>query len=249
MKVIENGRGLVAGFEEINFHLFPDLEVVGYNTTGIDHINVHEHASRGITIITLKGETEFLQTITSTAEHTIGLMIALARNYKSAFKTQEREIGHRLLGKKLGIIGFGRIGQQMWDIGEALGMLPIVYESDEHLFKGQVGVVVRNVDFLSLHIPLEDNEGFFTKEMFKQMKPTAYFINTSRAGVVEKGALLWALENNEIAGAATDFLEPDLLTYEGDNLIITNHLGGATFEDMEKTEEFMTNKVKEYLEK
>jgi len=236
MRVIENGKGLVAGFEEIDFAKYPNLEVVGYNTTGIDHIPWDELNKRSIRAITLKGETEFLQTITSTAEHTIGLMIALARNYKRAFRTLDREVGHRLAGRHLGVIGRGRVGNQVIEIAKGIGM-----RTFEQPLIGY--------DVVSLHIPLEDNEGFFTKEMFKQMKPTAYFINTSRAGVVEKGALLWALENNEIAGAATDFIEDDLLTYKGDNLLLVNHLGGATEEDMQATEEFMEQKVKEYLEK
>jgi len=265
MKVIENGRGLVVGFEEIDFAKYPDLEVVGYNTTGEDHIPWHELNKRSIRAITLKGETEFLQSITSTSEHTIGLMIALARNYKRAFRTLDREIGHRLSGKTLGIIGVGRVGKQVINMTKGLGLYCWGFDPRGGLDKeltdlslsgggkvmmgSQIEIPLSNADYISLHIPLEGNEGFFTKEMFKQMKPTAYFINTSRAGVVEKGALLWALEHNEIAGAATDFIEDDLLTYKGDNLLLTNHLGGNTIEDRKATEEFMTNKVKEYLEK
>jgi len=251
MKIIENGKGIVAGFEEIDFDKYPDLKVVGYNTTGEDHINAQEHVTRGIKIITLKGETEFLQSITSTSEHTIGLMIALARNYKRAFnETEERIVGHRLAGKNILIFGNGRIGEQVGATILRLGMkgtfatrgaMKLKYK--RKLFKR-----ISSSDYITLHIPLENNEGFFTKEMFKQMKPTAYFINTSRSKIVEDGALLWALENKEIAGAAVDFVDdPGLLGYKGDNLILTNHLGGATVEDMQKTEEFVTQKVKKYI--
>ena len=85
--------------------------------------------------------------------------------------------------------------------------------------------------------------------MFSQMKSTAYLINTSRGGVIEKGALLWALENGIIKGAAVDFVDdPQLLQYAKihSNLILTPHLGGATFEDMSRTEEFIINKVLNY---
>ena len=86
--------------------------------------------------------------------------------------------------------------------------------------------------------------------MFKQMKPTAYLINTSRSGIIERGALKYALENNIIAGAAVDFVDdPELIEYadKHTNLILTNHLGGATVEDMEATEQFIENKVREYI--
>lgn len=93
--------------------------------------------------------------------------------------------------------------------------------------------------------------------MLQQLKPTAYLVNTSRGGVVERGALKWALENGVIAGAAVDFTDdPELIAYATQgryyrrprsNLILTNHLGGCTVEDMAATEEFVTRKVERYL--
>ena len=108
----------------------------------------------------------------------------------------------------------------------------------------------KEAHIVSLHIPLQGNEGFFTREMFSKMKKSAYFINTSRSKIVEDGALLWALKNGNIAGAAIDFIDdPKLLGYakNNDNLILTNHLGGCTYEDMEKTQDFIAQKVAEYL--
>lgn len=87
--------------------------------------------------------------------------------------------------------------------------------------------------------------------MLEAMKPSAYLINTSRSGVVEKGALLYALENNIIAGAAIDFIDdPQLLDYAKthNNLLLTPHLGGCTFEDMERTEDFIIRQVNLYLD-
>jgi len=251
MKVLHNGQALIVGVEKINLHDFPKLKVIGCNMTSIEHLPLDDCKKKGIKVISLKGETEFLEGITSTAEHTIGLMIALMRNYKGAFVSIYRDRdefkGHTLKGKMLGIIGYGRIGRQMKGIAIGLGM--DIYAVDQ---RDQYQEILKQSDIVSLHIPLQDNEGFFTKEMFKQMKPTAYFINTSRSNIVEEGALLWALENKEIVGAAVDFVDDSELieyAYKNDNLILTNHLGGNTFEDREKTEEFIENKVNEYINK
>lgn len=247
MKVL-NENAIVVGFEEIEWDKFPNLKVVGCNATSTEHID-EECAKRGVNLISLKDYPEFLKTIFSTAEHTIGLIIALLRNYKTAFNPPYRDreyyIGQVLRDKTLGIIGLGRVGKQVKTTAEALGMQVVWLNG-----KGMPYFIFEQADCVSLHVPLQGNEGFFTKEMFRLMKPTAYFINTSRSGVVDKGALLWALENDIIAGAAVDFIDdPKLLEYAKthDNLILTNHLGGCTVEDMQRTKEFITSKVLEYL--
>ena len=110
--------------------------------------------------------------------------------------------------------------------------------------------LLKESDIISIHIPLSGNEGFFTKDMFKQMKQSAFLINTSRDAVIEKGALLFTLEYNIIAGAAVDFIDDEeLLNYSKThaNLILTPHLGGATVEDMSLTKEFIRRKMKKYL--
>jgi len=247
MKLLHNGQAVIMGVESINLDDFPNLKVIGCNMTGIEHLPNDELKKRNIKLLSLQGETEFLKEITSTAEHTIGLMIALMRNYKKAlnapYKDREEYKGHTLFHKKIGVIGYGRIGQQVERKAMSFGM-----EVSNTKFVDFPFVI--DSDIVTLHIPLQNNEGFFTKKMFKQMKPTSYFINTSRSGIVEDGALLWALKEGEIAGAAVDFTDDKkLVDYERthDNLILTNHLGGCTVEDMSKTEEFITNKVNEYI--
>jgi D-3-phosphoglycerate dehydrogenase / 2-oxoglutarate reductase len=211
-------------------------------TTGLDHIDLEECEKRGIKVVSLNGERRFLDTVTSTAEHTVGLMIALLRNYKQSlnypYKERDYYTGHRVSGQTLGIIGYGRIGQQVEQIAESLGM---------RVLYGELTSVLMNSDIVSLHIPLENNKGFFTKQMFRNMKPNSYLINTSRSKIIEDGALLWALENGTIKGAAQDFIDDlELLEYSRthDNLILTNHQGGNTFEDRQATEDFINKKIK-----
>lgn len=258
-------KAIIVGFED--FELPEGVEVMGCPATSTEHLD--KYREMGIEIVDLKDETEFLETVTSTAEHTIGLMLALARNYKTAlhspYKDRDSYRGCTLSGKKLGIIGYGRIGKQVAKIALSTGAKVTRIDTDTKIYKIRDRKVGSDVsvekatlphflslghDFVSVHIPLVGNEGFFTKEMFKQMKPTAYFINTSRSGIVEKGALLWALKSDTIKGAAVDFIDdPELLEYEKnhDNLILTNHLGGCTHEDQQKTEEFIINKVNKWL--
>lgn len=253
MKVLHGGQAVIVGLEKLNLDDFPDLKVVGCNCTGTDHLPLDEIARRNIAFFSLRGETEFLQTITSTAEHTIGLIIALSRNYKSALNGpyQEREAykGHTLAGKTLGIIGLGRVGKQVMNIAQMFGMkiLSVTEYSDPFAWDK----LLSESDIVSIHIPLQHNEGFIRRELLSQMKPTAYLINTSRDPVIEKGALLWALKNKVIVGAAVDFIDDqELVEYakDHDNLILTNHIGGCTYEDMEQTEEFIERKVEEYME-
>jgi len=244
-KVLHNGQAIVTGTEYFTLADFPKLKVIGCNMTSIEHLPLMECKLKGIKVISLRGETGFLQNITSTAEHTIGLMIALMRNYKTAlnapYKDREEYKGHTLSGKTVGIIGNGRIGRQVVNISNALGMTALLDLGD---------TLLEHSDIVTVHIPLEDNKGFFTKDMFKQMKPTAYFINTSRSKIVEEGALLWALEEGKIAGAAVDFIDDAYLAKYAethDNLVLTNHIGGVTHEDMEATEKFVEEKVNTYI--
>lgn len=243
MKII-SPQAIVVGLEPVNLNDFPDLKVIGCNMTSCEHLPLTEMAERGIELISLKGHTPFLKYITSTAEHTIGLILALFRNYQVALNgSQDREVykGHTLSDKVIGIVGFGRVGKQLKKIAVGLSMTVITHDKAEPYLTN----LLEESDIVTLHIPLEGNEGFFTKEMFQQMKPTSYFINTSRLEVVEPGALLWALENDIIKGAAVDFIEPELFKYAQThhNLLLTNHIGGCTYEDMAKTEEFIISLV------
>jgi len=251
MKLLYNGKAIIVGLDYFNPDNYPKLEVVGCNCTGTDHLPWEQLKKRNIKVISLKGETEFLKNITSTAEHTIGLIIALLRNYKTAFYEpyQDREFykGYTLRNKIIGIIGYGRVGKQVGAIAVNLRMNVIFQEKK---FGYGLNDLLKKSDIVSLHIPLENNEGFFNKKMFEIMKPTAYLINSSRSSIINGKDLLEALKKKRIAGAAIDFIDnSNLIKYAKihNNLILTNHLGGCTFEDMTKTKEFIEKKVGEEI--
>jgi|SRR3990167_5950804 len=248
MKILSPEK-IVVGLEYFNPNDYPKLKVVGCNMTSVEHLPWKQIRERGIKVISLKDYPLFLSTITSTAEHTAGLMIALLRNYKTAlnypYKERDFYIGHTLSDKVLGIIGFGRVGKQLKKMAVGFSMTVITHEKGEPYLDN----LLEESDIVSLNIPLQGNEGFFTKEMFKKMKPTSCLINTSRDAIIEKGALQWALENSIITGAAIDFCDDkELVDYSKthNNLILTNHISGNTFEDRERTENFIINLVENY---
>lgn len=133
MELIKGGKGILIGKEGLDLDQYPDLVCVGCNMTSTEHLPVAEMKKRGIKFFSLFGETEFLESITSTAEHCMGLIISLSRNYKTALNAPygERDsyIGHRLSGKTLGIIGGkGRISSQITKVAHSLGMKVIHYD-------------------------------------------------------------------------------------------------------------------------
>ena len=256
----------------------PDLKIIATSTTGLNHIDLEEAESRGIRIVSLRGEVKFLKTITPTAEETIGLMIALMRKLPWGFEAvkrgewqREKLYGNELYGRMLGIVGFGRLGSIVARYARCFGMAVLAYDpyvSQRAMHK--LGVekvtmnqVFRRSDIVSVHVLLTDKTRNLIKaKHFRLMKPAAYFINTARGEIVDERALLDALRKKRIAGAALDVLSGEdpkgghikrnpLVEYakRHENLFIVPHLGGASFDAMAKTEEFIAQKVLREIKK
>jgi D-3-phosphoglycerate dehydrogenase len=242
---------------------FPRLKYILSATTGLDHIDLIEAEKRGIKVLSLKGETGFLRSIPATAELTWGLILSLLRNIPAAVQSvksgewdRDAYKGHDLRGKTLGIIGMGRVGRQVARFGDAFGMSVIGHDKtfprNAEMY-WQLDDLLRQADIISIHVPLDEStRGMIGATEFSLMKKGAYLINTSRGEVIDEPALLHALENGHLAGAAVDVMNdergirnPGLLEYARthDNLIITPHIGGCTFESMAATEIFMANKL------
>lgn len=241
---------------------FPATKIVASPTTGLDHIDLKECEKRGIKVISLRGENKFLKTIPATAEHTMGLMLSLLRkipwSHHHVIKggwDRNKWLGHELNGKTLLIIGYGRLGKIVARYAKAFGMKIITIDkTDENYSKKRLYSLLRKSDIVTIHIHLDNNEEFFDKTCFAHMKLGSFLINTSRGGVIDETALLKALKGR-IAGAALDVVQnepeasPQLLGYASShtNLLITSHIGGATHESTKKTEEFIKNKIKKYV--
>ena len=249
------------------------LRVVVSSTTGLDHIDADYAASKGIAILSLRGEVEFLRGIPATAEHTWALLLALVRNLPAAVQSvragewdRDRFKGHELAGQQLGILGLGRIGEMVARYGLAFGMRVSAYDPFRQGWMERVDRASSQADLfsrsdvLSIHVPLNEQTVRLVGEAELVRLPAgALLVNTARGQVIDESALLQALESGRLAGAALDVLADEtmgqlksslLLAYARShtNLIITPHLGGATVESMAATEVFMANKLKEFLE-
>ena len=243
---------------------YDGLKVVASNTTGDSHINTAWCAHNGVKVITLK-RNPVLQRITAVAELTIGLIIALTRNVLPAVRSVKRGEWNRYPfgGKKmlsqmtLGIIGMGRIGNHVNN--RAKNLFGHILTYDKHMDpEDDLSELLMESDVVTLHIPIEDNIGFFDVEDFNIMKSGAYFINTSRGEVVVEDALIDALDNH-LGGAAIDVLSGEfdadfncetnqLVEYARthDNLIITPHIGGSTKDAWAMTEEAILENIRDY---
>lgn len=245
----------------------PKTRIVVSATTGLDHLDLVSLEHRGIRVVSLKGEHYFLKTIRATAEHTLAMMLALVRHIPAAQASVldgrwERDLfkGHELHEKTLGIIGWGRLGQQVGAYAHALGMTVRIvdpYVTAETSYVEQVadlGALVSSSDIISIHVPLNDEtEGLIDRSLLFSVREGAILINTSRGGIVDEKALLEALEQGRLSGAAVDVLQGEphitenhpLVRYarEHSNLHITPHIGGCTWESMQKCEEHLAKQV------
>lgn len=249
------------------------LRAVVTATTGLDHVDLEAAAERGVAVLSLQGETEFLRTVPATAEHTWALLLALVRRVPWAFDDvrrggwdRDRFRGWGLAGRRLGILGLGRIGEQVARYGLAFGMTVGAY--DPHHQRGVEGVqrFATLKDFLcwsevlSVHLPLADGtRGLLNKERLALLPRGALVVNTARGAIIDEDALVALLRTRHLGGAAVDVLAEEqpperraqspLLRYarEYDNLLVTPHLGGATSDAMARTEVFMAEKLRCFL--
>jgi len=254
--------GYFCGREKID--QAPDLKVIGSNTTGHPHIDVHYAKNRDIRVVTLKNERIFLNSITPTAELTWGLIIGLTRKIIPSFnsvlegKWDRRPFGGRAMLSRmsLGIAGLGRLGEMVAKYGECFGMEgryfdPFVDECSPRIHRvDSLEKLVRASDIVTVHIPhVPETENIFSRHIFSNFKKGSYFINTSRSELVDHIALLEFLENGHLAGAALDVFQNEfaagfqirdysLWKYarEHDNLMLTPHIGGSTYDAWSLTE-------------
>lgn len=249
--------------------------VLATPVTGIDHIDETYCKEIGVAILCLRGERAFLREVRATAELAIGLAMQVMRNITPAVNSVlagqwNRDLfrGYELYKKTLGIIGFGRLGSIVADYAQVFGMEVIAYEIrqeviDQHKevnFVNNLETLANLADLISLHVNYnESNHHLIDESFFRNCKPTSFFVNTSRGGLVDESALLRALKEGWIRGAALDVLQGEShfnldnplvqFAQTHTNLIIVPHIGGNTYESFEKTEQFIADKVRLYWEK
>ena len=238
-----------------------DLVAIITPTTGLDHIDISSAEKKRIQVFSLYGETEFLKNITSTAEHTLGLLLSIVRKIPFASESiKDNEWnpsnfrGIQLKGKKLGIVGYGRLGKMIAKYTKALDMHVSVFDPnkkncDVDFNCDSLEELLSNCDIISVHAPLDEKTKYMIgANELKLMKKGSYLINTSRGDIIDELALLKMLKTGHIAGAAVDVVsdehKDEMIKYAKnyDNLIITPHIAGAAQEAIEQTDIFVINK-------
>ncbi|PIR69925.1 MAG: hypothetical protein COU47_00640 [Candidatus Niyogibacteria bacterium CG10_big_fil_rev_8_21_14_0_10_46_36] len=273
----------------------PNLKIIATNTTGLNHIDTREAKKRKIKIISLKGRTGFLKHIPSTAEMTWGLILALARNIPWAYGTvtgygnsrgvgsaserwnRDAFKGNQLAGKTLGIIGFGRLGKIVAQYAKAFRMNVLFYDPYKKTARSakkalSLEELCKRADIISMHASYDQErpEVILQRRHFALMKEkTPYVVNTARGELVDEEALLCALKEGWIKGAALDVMAREdmgggkhlsgnelynhaCVSFEDfekmGRLIIVPHIGGATHEAVQITEDFIADIVKKRLQ-
>ena len=221
---------------------FPNLKYITTRSTGFDHIDITEAKQRGIVVSNVPNYGSV-----TVAEFAMALLLTVSRKIFPAYDqileqgsfNKEKLRGFDLQGKKLGVLGTGKIGQHMIKLAKGFGMEVIAFDvhSDEGLAK-ELGFVYKSfdevlveADVLTLHLPYnEHTHHILNKNAFAKMKERMVLINTSRGGVIETEALVEALKNDIVQSAGLDVLEAEV--YMGKELDLLRN-ENSTEEDVD----------------
>ncbi|MBX2808791.1 MAG: hypothetical protein KTR20_09190 [Cellvibrionaceae bacterium] len=249
------------------------LKIIACNATGVDHIDVKAAMDQGIEIISLKGETAFLDSIQATAEFSWGLLLSCLRMIPQAHSQVMSGIWDRnqffateLYGKAMGILGFGRIGKKIARYAHAFGMRVYAYDHQHRDYPDYVTALpslealCAVAEVLSVHVSYDrQSHQLLNQAVLSLLPKNAVLINSSRGAVIDEQALLALLDTGHIASAAVDVLVDEMKPHflqnnplvdyarNNNNLIITPHIAGVTAESWEKTENFIAEKIIETL--
>lgn len=248
------------------------LRVIGTPSTGSDHIDKFYCQRHEITVTSLK-DTDFVNTIYASSEYTFSLLLAVVRKIPYAFEsakqgcwreTEDQFRGIELNGKILGIIGYGRIGSNVSRYANAMGMKVVAYDPykriiDTHVRQLNVDDVLLNADIILVCVHLDETtRKMVNYEWFKKMKDGVYFVNTSRGEIIDESALLQNLQSGKIRAAGLDVISQEftsdkkshpVIRYarEHDNLIVTPHIAGSSYESEYKAAQYTFESIKGIL--
>jgi D-3-phosphoglycerate dehydrogenase len=240
--------------------LCPNLKVIVRGGVGLDTIDAEYARSKGITVMNTPKASS-----ASVAELTIGFMLMLARNLCAANTSMKAEKwekkafeGSEIGGKTLGLIGIGNIGREVARRAIALDMTVIATDPNVGAVEGvrmvSLDTLLGEADYISLHLPkTRESADMIGKTQFDKMKPGVRIINCARGGIINETALLEALTNGKVAGAALDVFgeEPpaDWKLAKLDNVICSPHIGAATLEAQKRVGAEVAEKMIEFASK
>lgn len=227
----------------------PKLKVIAKYGIGLDSIDVAYATAKKIPVLFTPGVNH-----TTVAEHAFGLMIALAKDFwvhASSVKNGKwtRRTGHELMGKTIGILGLGRIGQEVAKRANAFGMKCVAFDvywpeafAKEHNIEriATAEAVLPIADVVSLHMNLTDeNRGFINAKSLATMKKGAYLINTARGGLVVEADIAASCKAGHLGGYGTDVVDEEPMKpghpfQSIDSILVTPHVGSRTYESVER---------------
>ena len=253
IKYIPGIHGIILGVENMNSRVLAhadSLKTISRFGVGYDNIDIPAATEKGIIVSYVPGAN-----IDAVADVTFGLMIAVSRGIHTGWNLVKNEGWQGLKGpevweKTLGIIGLGRVGKGLAKRARGFNMKVLAYDEyrDEAYCKEHnielvdtMEAILRDSDYVSLHVPFSAaSKNLIGAKELDMMKPTAFLINAARGGIVDEQALYTCLKEKRIAGAALDVLavepvEKGHKLLELDNILITPHIGGNSYEAVQRT--------------
>lgn len=243
----------------------PELKVIGRLGVGLDNIDLDACSGRNVIVCPATGANDL-----AVAEYAIMAGLNLMRRaWMSSERTIAGEwprtefIGREISGKRLGLVGFGAIGRRVGQLGKALGMGVAAFDPylgvNNRAWKQAERITLEEIacecDVVSIHVPLTDETHHIVgKQFISQMRSKTVLINTSRGGVVDESALIAALQNGHIGGAALDVFESEPVDAQSGhrfagvpNLLLSPHIGGITEESNVRVSRVTAENVAKHL--
>lgn len=263
-------------FDKKKILQYKNLKVIISNTTSDSHIDVKFAKKKNIKIITLKGN-ELLKKITPTAEHTIGMIISITRNYLGAIDSVKKGFWERkyfggkkmLSNSKVGIVGLGRLGLLVAKYLEGMGCSINYYDPNKNEnypnFKKckTLDQLIKESDIISLHLhPLKNGKPLLNQKKLSYFNENKYLINSSRGELIDENFLFKMIKQNKIGGYATDVIHDEFnpsfklkknkifqqMNKNPNKILIFPHIGGSTLDAWHQTQRYVLDKVLEYFD-
>lgn len=254
LPIISNYDGIICGDDDISFKVISNgskgkLKVISKYGIGLDKVDLNAAKEFGIPVFNTPGVNHI-----TVSEHIIALIFTFYKNIHLEYQITKngkwkRLIGNEVFGKKIGILGLGRIGKELHNRVKALGMKVTVFDPNidsKFVSKNNIEVVesieklVEDIDILALTLPLTKmSKGIINKNLIEKTKNNIIIVNTSRALIIDQNSLISLLKEKKIKAYLTDVLEEEPMTenhplLEFDNVIITPHIGSRTFESVQR---------------
>ena len=239
------------------------VKLINTCSTGMNHIDVEYCKQSKIKILSLTRDYDLINDLPSTSELAFGLMMCLLRSIPNGQKhvaeyqwDYTKFVGRQVKDLKIGIVGYGRLGKMMYNYCQAFGADITVYDPYTFLYQTdeRLEEMFSNCDVVSLHVHVtEETKYIINKKLLGLMKKNSYIINTSRGEIVNEQDIVNALKAGMLGGYAADVVENEFddLTKspiikamnEGENIIVTPHVGGMTIEGQTKAYKYAIKKL------